>query len=230
MAAKGGNHLDLATFDFNDAERRGQYFVEWRVTNPEVASNLSRLQATLKEIEPTVEILQSCAADNIHITMNELTLNSEDQVRQCLAVVQEFERTDFHEIVSATAAPINTVVGGLDDFDKRVLFTRVNAEGGNDILTRLFNALHKRLVAAGFAPKAGRPFQPHITVCKAPRGSKVIPAKVFEEVRARGLDTASLGQQPLDQLAFCVKRKKAEPTPPVLYTISAAATEGVAAA
>uniref|UniRef100_A0A7S4JRM6 A-kinase anchor protein 7-like phosphoesterase domain-containing protein n=1 Tax=Paramoeba aestuarina TaxID=180227 RepID=A0A7S4JRM6_9EUKA len=205
----------MDSLDIHSDERGHSFFVEWRVTDPSLISGMSSLQEELKKTEPNLQILQSCAANNMHVTMNQLILRDDEQVNKAIEEVKNFEkeykmkREEKKEVLH---------LSGFGNFKKRVLFVKVKGEGEGNALEDVYNDLQTRLQNAGLNPKKGD-FNAHLTVCKAPRGkNQTIPEKVFDKIRDLGEQVE--GEQPFNELVFCVKRTQKEQTPPVLYTIS----------
>jgi len=189
-----------------DPARQGKCFVEWRVVDPSIASGIERLQAQVRQLYPQAAILQSCASDNMHITMNELTLQSTDEINSAITVVKEVER-EF-----AAAPLVQLQVSGLGHFDKRVMYARVQSDGKDgDVLGKWYTVLDQKFKAAKLQPKT-RPFAAHLTICKAGKNS-TIPTSVL------ALNQGVLGTQYLTELHFCLKRLPHELTPPVLYVL-----------
>uniref|UniRef100_A0A7S2U534 A-kinase anchor protein 7-like phosphoesterase domain-containing protein n=1 Tax=Lotharella oceanica TaxID=641309 RepID=A0A7S2U534_9EUKA len=212
-----GKSVDLAKADLDNPERRGQYFVEWRVTDESIAKGITNLQGSIRAIDSGAQMLQSCAVDNMHITMNQLVLSDVKQVQKAIEVIRKFEEEDFRKLVPSNASVKMEVGSNLSHFKQRVLFAPVSNDQTafkGDILVECFNRLQKRLVAAGFKPSA-RPLKPHLTVAKA--AGKRFSDEMFPEIMKLGGGEESLGTQWLRELVFCVKRTKREKTPPVLY-------------
>jgi len=189
-----------------DPARQGKFFVEWRVVDPSIASGIKQLQAQVRQLYPEAVILQSCASDNMHITLNELTLQSSDEISRAIAVVKEVGN-EF-----ATGPVVQLQVSGLGHFDKKVMYARVQSDGKDgDVLGTWYRVLDQKFKAAKLQPKS-RPFAAHLTVCKAGKNSS-LPAKVL------ALNLGVLGTQFLTELHFCLKRLPNEPTPPVILTL-----------
>jgi len=192
--------------NMSDPRRQGKFFVEWRVVDPSIATGIEHLQTQVRQLYPQALMSQSCASDNMHITMNELTLNSSDEINRALAVVKEVERA------FASGPSIQLQVAGLGHFDKKVMYAQVQSEGKDgDVLGNLYTMLDQKFKAAHLQPKT-RPFVAHLTICKAGKNS-TIPAAVLS------LKPGILGTQTLNELHFCIKRLPDEPTPPVIYTL-----------
>lgn len=231
---------DALDFVVSDPDRRGECFVEWRVTDPRVSAALGALQRRLASLPgggpDAFQMLQSCAADNLHVTMNELVLRSADEVRRCLACLSAFAATHLAAVLAESARPDYgppVAFTGVTHFGRRVVFVGIGGVGGA-ALVALHGAIDVALRAAGFAPKPckGGVFAPHVTLGKGVRGEALSPA-FFAAVSEAGLDTATFGVAPLANLVFCVKRRKTEATPPVLLRLASpppSAEDGAACA
>jgi len=170
------------------------------------------LQKELLSIAPSIQILQSCASNNMHITMNQLKLNNKQDLDLAIKVIKQFE-AEKHGISDV----IN--LDGFSDFNKKVLFVKTVPSVKKDLFEDIYNDLKNRFVSAGLIQKKGT-FSSHITVCKAPQGKNTeIPDQVSTYIKKYEKNNGALGKVKLGELVFCVKRKKEEPTPPILYTI-----------
>eukprot|EP00469_Lotharella_globosa_P000771 CAMPEP_0167794752 /NCGR_PEP_ID=MMETSP0111_2-20121227/13989_1 /TAXON_ID=91324 /ORGANISM="Lotharella globosa, Strain CCCM811" /LENGTH=208 /DNA_ID=CAMNT_0007688213 /DNA_START=3 /DNA_END=626 /DNA_ORIENTATION=- len=189
-----GKSVDLAKADLANPERRGKYFLEWRVTDESIAKGVTNLQETIRTIDSGAQMLQSCAVDNMHITMNQLELTDLKQVQKAIEVIQKFEEEEFRKLIPSTTSVKMNVGSNLSHFKQRVLFAPVSNDQTafkGDILVECFNRLQKRLIAAGFKPST-RPLKPHLTVAKA--AGKKFSDKTFSEIMKLG-GAETLGDQ-----------------------------------
>ena len=80
----------------DDPERRGQFFLEWQVVDPRVVQGISEAQTALQEVGgDSFEVRQSCAADNLHITLNELNLDTVEEVERVQDILQNVAQGEF---------------------------------------------------------------------------------------------------------------------------------------
>ena len=221
-------NINQQNIDCFDASRRNSFFIEWRVTDKNICQSMDYLQKELLNVSPKLQILQSCASDNIHITMNELILKDEKELTKAINIVKQFEKNNL--VFNSLKKKDNMIdLNGFDHFNNKILFVNINAASGkykdkdkDNVFVSMFDDLKERFVSGGLK-HSNKKFSPHITVCKARKGGKQseIPNEVWRWLR-NDYETeygSSLGKQQLSQLVFCVKRKKEEKTPPILYTI-----------
>lgn len=188
-------------------QRQGRFFVEWRVVDPSIAAGIERLQEQVRQLYPQAVIRQSCATDNMHITMSEFTVGSAEDLNRAIAAIQELEKE------MAVNPAVKLQVAELGHFDKKVLYAKVQSESSDGGLEQWTAALNRKFKAANLKPNT-RPFVAHLTIAKA--GASPLPASVLS------LKPGVLGTQLLTELHFCVKRLPSEPTPPVVYTLRCA--------
>jgi len=222
--AKSEARSPIGRIDLDNPERKGQFFIEWRVSDPSIAKGVSAIQREVKKLVPDVQLGQSCAVDNMHITMNQLSLGTnvdESKIQQLVAVIKKFETEDFRTIIPNSTSVKMLVSSALSHFKERVIYAPVSSDQEafkGDVLVECFNCLQKRLVSAGFNPIT-RPLKPHLTVCKAPAKAKKFDAGMLVKIMKLGDGKSVLGTQWLSELVLCVKRTKSETTPPIIYRV-----------
>ena len=182
-----------------DAERQGKFFIEFRVHQPAVVQAFSKIQEDCESAGGLV--LQSCRADNMHVTMNGFSLKEQSELEAVRAALRSCNVVDQGGSVN-----LRTV----GNFKKRVLY--IGVEGP---LKELFVQFDAALKGAGVSPVSRGVFTPHMTICKAKPPRKTLSDEVLNAVPT-DLD---LGSVPLRELFLCAKRKKDETTPLVVMRL-----------
>lgn len=97
--------LRLSPVDaFRDSERKRTFFVEWRLTDPDLCERFGALQDELKQIGgDQFLILQSCAKDNLHITMNEVVLRNEMEVQIVMKILEDYNSKELRSLIPTGA-------------------------------------------------------------------------------------------------------------------------------
>lgn len=114
---------------------------------------------------------------SVHLTLRFLGATATDRIPSLTAALRD---------IAAPAAPVVLEVGGAGAFPSlahpRVLWLRVTLNAG---LAALYHAVDAACARLGFA-REPRPFCPHLTVARAPRGGPMPPADVARAAAAAG--------------------------------------------
>jgi len=171
-------------------------------------------------------VLQSCAADNLHVTMNEWTMDSAADVARAMRLL----RDEFspRAVASRLAAQPPAVLKGIEHFNDRVFYVPVVGPG-LDALSAIFRDAGDYLRGHGFKLKpvkgAGGGLVAHITLGKT-RPTTGKARAIHAAIDSLGLRDKEIGRTPVSEIVFCVKRVQREATPPVLLTLPAALQGG----
>ena len=153
-----------------DIATRGRMFIEWRILHPSLSKNFLALQQHLLSIGgDLVTAPQSCAVNNMHVTLNEWCVRTSKEVECATAVVEQWAHTHLSSCFERVTHV--RLLGALGVFNARVVYVRVQDGGA---LARAFASCQSALAAAGITQvgKGGTHFTPHLTVCKATRKMK----------------------------------------------------------
>lgn len=203
-----------------ESERRQSFFLEWRITDERIASALADAQRQLLHLAGgDLVVLQSCAVDNLNITLNELTISTESELKRCADVLNRF-MTERVPALLSSAGGLSADLKSIHNFNNRVFFAPIEGPGAL-LLGRLFNELQELLTVEKFNVKRakGDDFAAHITLGKLAPG-KGSASKIHSAIEQAGLANAHFGSQPVSEVVLCVKRLKHENTPPVLLTFN----------
>ena len=211
-----------------DTQRNHTFFLEWRVTSTKLIQELTQLQEQLVSAgEGSVVVLDSCASHNLHITMNECRLpritdpqEAETRKELLLEVIKRLEdywtkRVDRCLVDSQEADHLEVQCKGLRTFRNSVVYVPVEGPGV-DVLNKVYEEVEDLLLEQGVEPiRVGQTFTPHITIAKATKKNK-LPEAVWTLIEAPDVQSTVHGTQSLEEIVFCLKRLKTEPSPPVL--------------
>eukprot|EP00040_Diaphanoeca_grandis_P044773 m.13512 g.13512 ORF g.13512 m.13512 type:complete len:193 (-) comp9752_c0_seq2:233-811(-) len=152
-----------------------------------------------------------CASDNMHVSLNEWSVSSEEDVVKSIAAVDLW------------ALELGTILGrggtaelqGVHDFNKRVIYMGVKDNGK---LASAFATLGKVLIASGLSKPTKNTFNPHITICKVTKKPEreVTGAPFWNEYEKQKTASETFGVVPLVELVLCAKRNDVEATPPII--------------
>lgn len=191
---------------FSECSDSLNFFVEFRFTEPSLCQAIATMQRTLVDLDPSLVVDQSCASDNLHITMNELCLGGVADVHRAVKVLEAcVEPCLQSQLLELTGT---RTLGG------RVFCAKLAQNDAAARLCDIHRLCRHALHAAGFEPLERAEFTPHMTVCKA-RGNK-LSDEVREALSTHGFDVMQFGTQPFLELCFCCKRRRDEAVPPVV--------------
>lgn len=212
-----------------DIAARGRMFVEWRVSDPALSKTFAALQKHLLATGGDLVMApQSCAPDNMHVTLNEFVVRTAKEVARAVAAVEQWARQHLGSCLRDTTHAM--LPDALGVFNKRVVYVKVQ---DGDTLARIFTSCHAALTAAGFKQvgKGPQHFTPHITVCKAGRKmKKALPKETEPFWTAVAAHSKLFGHAPLGELVLCCKRAPTEARPPVICRVRAGPTAAKAEA
>eukprot|EP01083_Nonionella_stella_P230109 813797_1 len=153
------------------AKPRVNYFMAWRIRNPELCASLGDVQSTISDALPPMRRLL-IDPSTFHITLTLLCLETPEQVEAAKLAVHGM-RPEFMDIVPETDS-VRLYVKDLGHFNNKVLFAKVDDSEGKipDVLAQLFRMSSKSFEKAGLYTDRD-PFKPHITLLKMSRLSKL---------------------------------------------------------
>jgi len=206
-------NLELSDADLNGRlveSRDGSldFFTEFRFSDQGIRQAVASMQSELCGENSSAVVDQSCAADNIHFTMNEIRLRNVTDVHRVVGLLED---------VTASLVPNEACLDlmGVGMFNNRVLYIKPHDNAALTCIRQLFDQVQLALATSGFEPKSRGEFIPHATVCKA-KGKGKFSDSFCHALEAKGYSSAALGSQPLVEVHFCCKRRKDELTPPVV--------------
>jgi len=183
------------------------FFVELRFVDPSLCQAIADMQDALRSVDPTIVMDQSCAPDNLHITLNEIRLRGVADVHRAAAVLEA--------ALPPPLASTSLELAGARILGRRVLYAKLVENEASSRLLELFGLLKNVLCTAEFDHLERGSFVPHVTVCKA-QGSGPFSQQISLALRERGFDRMQFGAQPFVELCFCCKRRNDEMLPPVI--------------
>jgi len=223
LCATGQSNVEMATpraLELSDAELDTRlsespsgaldFFVECRFTEPSLCRGISDIQGVLRGVDPNIIVEQSCAPDNLHITMNEFRLSKIADVHRVAALLEACLLQD------SSSTPL--ALQGIAVLGGRVLYADLVKNDGAGRLCQSFDLMQRALRDAGFKPRDRGQFVPHVTVGKARSGH--VSGPVLNSLCEHGFDQVQLGTQPFAELCFCCKRRPSEAVPPVVRRLS----------
>lgn len=210
--------LEMSDADLNERfanSRNGQFefFTEFRFTDPAICQTIGQIQDELRQVDDSIITGQSCAPDNVHFTMNELRLQSLEDVHRVVDVLQ---RAVDSLVPPATAQSLDLV--GVGMFAGRVLYTKPVDNDAARFLCDAFERMQSALAVSGFRPRDRGEFVAHATLCKAQGGGRFSESFLLA-VEEKGYEAVKLGSQPLVEIHLCCQRHKEELTPPVIWRL-----------
>lgn len=247
----------MSNFDFDpfDPSRKNTFLVEWRVTpSGPMADALAKAQQhMLDHHAPKIQVRQSCAADNFHITLNEFTLENMGQLRLAINVIQGFanevmprlaaqvlgEEKSSSSSSSSSYDGLKIQLDGLKDFRQDTFFVALKGSGV-DFLQVVYREFHKLLFDAKLVP-AAQPKRPeltaHMTMGRAQKGNVGESAGWYNDVYAdpywkNNIVSPADGNKnnDLGEIVFCAKRAPSENQPPLILKLFPPANNGGAVA
>lgn len=236
-------------FDFDpfDPSRKNCFLVEWRVTpNGPMADALAKAQQhMLNHHSPKIQVRQSCAADNFHITLNEFTLENMGQLRLAINVIQGFANEVMPRLAaqvlggessssssSSSYDGLKIQLDGLKDFRQDTFFVALKGTGV-DFLQVVYREFHKLLFDAKLVA-AAQPKRPeltaHMTMGRAQKGSVGESATWYSDLYADPYWKANIvspsdekknsnNNNDLGEIVFCAKRAPNENQPPLIMKL-----------
>jgi len=191
---------------FSESGERMIFFTEFRFTAPSICESVADIQNMLCSIDPSVLVEQSCASDNLHITMNEFSLSNPADVHRVAA--------SLRVSLPLPSSSASLDLKGIGVLGKRVLHAELVDNVGSARLRELQDSMQSALQDAGVTPYDRRKFVPHMTICKAK--GKRFSEPVLCALEKHGLSSRQFGMQPLCEICLCCKRRSSETTPPVV--------------
>mmetsp|Transcript_77335 Transcript_77335/g.136871 ORF Transcript_77335/g.136871 Transcript_77335/m.136871 type:complete len:462 (+) Transcript_77335:42-1427(+) len=210
--------LEMSDADLKDRFAKShnsqlEFFTEFRFTDPAVCQAIAQMQDELRQVDASIVTTQSCAPNNIHITMSELQLQSVEDVYRVIDILEGIVAS-----LVSPATPQSLDLLGVDMFAGRVLYAKPANNDAAAFLCDAFEQMQQALVASGFKPRGRGEFVPHATLCKAQKGGSFSESFLLA-VEQKGYGTMKLGSQPFVEVHFCCERWKEETTPPVIWRL-----------
>jgi 2'-5' RNA ligase len=156
---------------------RPNYFLAFRVQNPEVVHTTEGIQDVILDHEPQFE---SCCIPLhcLHVTLCTLGLDTPEQVTHCAEVLNRLKP----ELISMAPKDKPLVFKGLGQFFNRVLYAKVTC---SDEMYEFVDHVKLCLKNEGIEIRDNHDFVPHMTIMKVTRpvghttGKKYIPPWVY---------------------------------------------------
>lgn len=156
---------------------RPNYFLAFRVQNPDVVQTTEGIQDIIMDHEPHFE---SCCIPLhcLHVTLCTLGLDTPEQVAHCVEVLSRLKP----ELISMAPKDKPLVFKGLDQFFNRALYAKVKC---SDEMFEFVDHLKLCLKNEGIEIRDNHDFVPHMTIVKVTRpvghstGKKYIPPWVY---------------------------------------------------
>ncbi len=144
-------------------EERSTHFLAIRVTDPEIASNVDRLQQHIVDQE---EELSDCCMSRglLHVTLGMLRLSGERGENEAREMMEDL-RPILNEF---SRRRLVLRIRGLDTFGQRVLYAKVNSEPQESDFWEFVSAVKNRVALTSDAVSVTNKFEftPHLTICK----------------------------------------------------------------
>ncbi|XP_028996949.1 A-kinase anchor protein 7-like isoform X2 [Betta splendens] len=188
---------------------RPNYFVSIPITNTEISTGVSEVQESVLEQEPRLAKAM-IPIPTLHITLLVTHLASQEQIDLAATVLAQFE------------APLAELLGGRDlvlpfsgisHFRKEVVFVGLAPGQHRLTLDSLADLLRKQFEERGLVQGDSRGFEPHLTIMKLSRASKLRSQgiKRVDPALYSSYTNKFFGDQTVERVDLCSMLKKKQP-------------------
>ncbi|KAM9704666.1 uncharacterized protein akap7 isoform 2-T2 [Menidia menidia] len=186
--------------------QRPNYFVSIPITNPQIKSAVSEVQEAILQQEPRLTKAM-IPVPTLHITLLVTHLAHQDQLDQAADVLAQVKPS-----VAALLGGRDLVLpfSGISHFRKEVVFVGLTTGQHRTTLDSLAELLRSRFEEQGLLQGDGRGFEPHLTMMKLSRASKLRSQglKRVDPALYSNYTNKFFGNQMVERLDLCSMLKK----------------------
>ncbi|KAJ0026968.1 hypothetical protein NQD34_017968, partial [Periophthalmus magnuspinnatus] len=186
--------------------KRPNYFLSIRITNPQISSAVAEVQQTVLQQEPKLSKAM-IPIPSLHITLLVAHLANQEQVDLAATVLAAVEPS-LAELLGGQSLVLP--FSGIGHFRKEVVFIGLAPGEHRHTLHSLAELLRSRFEEQGLLQGDCRGFEPHLTIMKLSRASK-LKAQGIKRVDPSLYSNYSerfFGDQPVERVDLCSMLKK----------------------
>ncbi|KAM9356065.1 uncharacterized protein KZ484_014079 isoform 15-T15 [Pholidichthys leucotaenia] len=186
--------------------QRPNYFVSIPITNTQISTAVAEVQEAILQQEPRL-IKAMIPVPTLHITLLVMHLSNQEQVDLAAAALAQTEPS-LAELLGGRDLVLP--FSGINHFRKEVVFVSLAAGPHRDTLDRLAELLRSRFEEQGLLQGDCRGFEPHLTIMKLSRASKLRSQGIKRVDPALYSDYMNkfFGDQTVERVDLCSMLKK----------------------
>ncbi|XP_068433533.1 A-kinase anchor protein 7-like [Clinocottus analis] len=186
--------------------QRPNYFVSIPVTNTQISSAVHEVQEALLQQEPRLARAM-IPVPTLHITLLVTHLASQEQVDLAAAVLAQFEPS-LAELLGGRDLVLP--FSGIGHFRKEVVFVGLAPGRHRHTLDSVAELLRSHFEEQGLLQEGNRGFEPHLTIMKLSRASKLRSQgiKRVDPALYSSYTNKCFGDQTVERLDLCSMLKK----------------------
>lgn len=186
--------------------QRPNYFVSIPITNTQISSAVTEVQEVILQHEPRLAKAM-VPVPTLHITLLVTHLATQEQVDLAAAVLAEVEPS-LAELLGGRDLVLP--FSGIGHFRKEVVFVGLAPGQHRHTLDSVVELLRSRFVEQGLLQGDSRGFEPHLTIMKLSRVSKLRSQgiKRVDPALYSSYTNKFFGDQPVERVDLCSMLKK----------------------
>ncbi|XP_035811160.1 A-kinase anchor protein 7 isoform X2 [Amphiprion ocellaris] len=189
--------------------QRPNYFVSIPITNTQISSAVTEVQEAILQQEPRLAKAM-IPVPTLHITLLVTHLADQEQVDLAAAVLAQVEPS-LAELLGGRDLVLP--FSGISHFRKEVVFVGLTAGRHRTTLDSLAELLQRRFEEQGLLQGNSRGFEPHLTIMKLSRASKLRSQgiKRVDPALYSNYTNKFFGDQTVERVDLCSMLKKKQP-------------------
>ncbi|XP_068564984.1 A-kinase anchor protein 7-like isoform X2 [Cebidichthys violaceus] len=186
--------------------QRPNYFVSIPITNTQISSAVSEVQEAVLQQEPRLAKAM-LPIPTLHITLLVTHLASQEQVDQAAAALAQFEPS-LAELLGGRDLVLP--FSGIGHFRKEVVFVGLAPGQHRHTLDSVADLLRSHFEEQGLLQEGNRGFEPHLTIMKLSRASKLRSQgiKRVDPALYSNYTNKFFGDQTVERVDLCSMLKK----------------------
>ncbi|XP_053744271.1 A-kinase anchor protein 7-like isoform X2 [Synchiropus splendidus] len=189
--------------------QRPNYFVSIPIINPQIKSTVTEVQEAMLQLEPRL-VKAMIPVPTLHITLLVTHLSNQEQVERAASVLAEIEPS-LVELLGGRDLVLP--FSGISHFRKEVVFVGLAPGQHRHTLDSLAGLLRSSFEHHGLLRGDERGFEPHLTIMKLSRASKLKSQglKRVDPALYSNYTNRFFGDQTVERLDLCSMLKKKQP-------------------
>lgn len=184
-------------------------FVSIRINSPIIKENMKKVQQEMVVRDSRLKPLM-VSLDKLHLTLMVMQLKNKEEEERAKHILCEVTN-DVTKKFSLDMDPMDIVVAEIGNFSNSVVFAKIVDGATKQKLVDIADVVRTKFGQEGLPTTDSRPFQPHLTIAKTSRSSRLrsIPSSSYADLRdthfgdekASGLELLSMSE-PVDEQGY----------------------------